>query len=252
MAKVLCVLYADPVDGYPTSYPRDDLPKLERYPDGQTLPTPKAIDFQPGALLGSVSGELGLRTYLESNGHTLVVTVGQGRRRFGARPRAGRCRDRHLAALLAGLYDRRADRQGEEPQDDRHRRDRLGPYRPPGGDGRGHHRRRGHLLQLDLGRRACRDDDPVAGPELSALAPGGARRRLEHRRLRRALLRRRGHACRHRRGGADRARRAEAAEAVRHAPPLLRPAPAPGRGRAGAGPDLARQRRGHGRRSATW
>ena len=30
-----------------------------RYPDGQTLPTPKAIDFQPGALLGSVSGELG-------------------------------------------------------------------------------------------------------------------------------------------------------------------------------------------------
>ena len=74
MAKVLCVLYADPVDGYPTSYPRDDLPKLERYPDGQTLPSPKAIDFQPGALLGSVSGELGLRNYLESEGHTLVVT----------------------------------------------------------------------------------------------------------------------------------------------------------------------------------
>jgi formate dehydrogenase len=75
MAKVLCVLYADPVDGYPTSYPRDDLPKLERYPDGQTLPSPKAIDFQPGALLGSVSGELGLRSYLESEGHTLVVTA---------------------------------------------------------------------------------------------------------------------------------------------------------------------------------
>ena len=74
MAKVLCVLYADPVDGCPASYPRDDLPKLERYPDGQTLPSPKAIDFQPGALLGSVSGELGLRKYLESEGHTLVVT----------------------------------------------------------------------------------------------------------------------------------------------------------------------------------
>jgi hypothetical protein len=39
-----------------------------------TLPTPKAIDFKPGALLGSVSGELGLRKYLESNGHTFVVT----------------------------------------------------------------------------------------------------------------------------------------------------------------------------------
>jgi formate dehydrogenase len=74
MAKVLCVLYADPVDGYPTDYPRDDLPRLERYPDGQTLPTPKGIDFQPGALLGSVSGELGLRKFLEDAGHTLVVT----------------------------------------------------------------------------------------------------------------------------------------------------------------------------------
>jgi formate dehydrogenase len=42
MAKVVCVLYDDPVDGYPKSYPRDDLPKIDRYPDGQTLPTPKA------------------------------------------------------------------------------------------------------------------------------------------------------------------------------------------------------------------
>ena len=74
MAKVVCVLYDDPVDGYPKSYARDDLPKIERYPDGQTLPTPKAIDFKPGTLLGSVSGELGLRKYLESNGHTLIVT----------------------------------------------------------------------------------------------------------------------------------------------------------------------------------
>jgi formate dehydrogenase len=74
MAKVLCVLYADPVDGYPTGYPRDDLPHLDHYPDGQTLPTPNAIDFQPGALLGSVTGELGLRKFLEDLGHTLVVT----------------------------------------------------------------------------------------------------------------------------------------------------------------------------------
>jgi len=73
--KIVCVLYADPVDGYPTGYPRDDLPKLDRYPDGQTLPTPKAIDFRPGALLGSVSGELGLRKFLEETGHTLVVTA---------------------------------------------------------------------------------------------------------------------------------------------------------------------------------
>jgi formate dehydrogenase len=74
MAKILCVLYDDPIDGYPTTYPRDDLPKIERYPDGQTLPTPSAVDFQPGALLGSVSGELGLRQFLEAGGHQLVVT----------------------------------------------------------------------------------------------------------------------------------------------------------------------------------
>ena len=74
MAKIVCVLYEDPVDGYPKSYARDDIPKLGKYADGQTLPTPKGIDFKPGQLLGSVSGELGLRKFLEKAGHTLVVT----------------------------------------------------------------------------------------------------------------------------------------------------------------------------------
>src|ERR1700733_14851665 len=74
MAKVLCVLYDDPITGYPKSYARADVPKIDHYPGGQTLPTPKAIDFTPGELLGSVSGELGLRKYLEGLGHTLVVT----------------------------------------------------------------------------------------------------------------------------------------------------------------------------------
>jgi len=74
MANVLCVLYDDPVDGYPPAYPRDDVPQIERYPDGQTTPTPEALDFTPGDLLGCVSGELGLREFLEQGGHTLVVT----------------------------------------------------------------------------------------------------------------------------------------------------------------------------------
>lgn len=74
MAKVLCVLYDDPVTGYPKSYARDNVPVIKAYPGGQKLPTPKAIDFKPGQLLGSVSGELGLRKYLESLGHKLVVT----------------------------------------------------------------------------------------------------------------------------------------------------------------------------------
>ena len=47
MAKVLCVLYDDPVGGMPKKYARDDIPKLDHYPGGQTLPTPKAIDFKP-------------------------------------------------------------------------------------------------------------------------------------------------------------------------------------------------------------
>jgi formate dehydrogenase len=74
MAKVLCVLYDDPVDGYPPEYARDGIPKIERYPDGQTAPTPDGIDFTPGELLGCVSGELGLRPYLEAAGHELIVT----------------------------------------------------------------------------------------------------------------------------------------------------------------------------------
>jgi formate dehydrogenase len=74
MAKILCVLYEDPIDGYPKSYARDDIPKLDRYPDGTSLPTPKKIDFKPGVLLGSISGELRLRKFLEEQGHTLIVT----------------------------------------------------------------------------------------------------------------------------------------------------------------------------------
>jgi formate dehydrogenase len=74
MATILCVLYDDPVGGYPPSYARPDIPKIERYHDGQTTPTPERIAFTPGELLGSVSGELGLRGFLEERGHRLVVT----------------------------------------------------------------------------------------------------------------------------------------------------------------------------------
>jgi formate dehydrogenase len=74
MANVLCVLYDDPVGGYPSSYARDGIPTIDRYPDGQSTPTPERIDFTPGELLGSVSGELGLRRFLEERGHRFVVT----------------------------------------------------------------------------------------------------------------------------------------------------------------------------------
>jgi formate dehydrogenase len=75
MAKVLCVLYPDPETGYPPKYARDDIPSIARYANGQTAPTPTGpLGFKPGELVGSVSGELGLRQYLEGLGHELVVT----------------------------------------------------------------------------------------------------------------------------------------------------------------------------------
>jgi formate dehydrogenase len=74
MAKVLLVLYPDPVSGYPPAYARDTVPVVQGYPGGQSLPSPSGIDFTPGELLGCVSGELGLRAFLEAAGHQLVVT----------------------------------------------------------------------------------------------------------------------------------------------------------------------------------
>ncbi|MGL9725155.1 MAG: hypothetical protein ACR5LH_17620, partial [Sodalis sp. (in: enterobacteria)] len=59
----------------PPVYARDAIPAIHAYPSGQSTPTPSGpLGFRPGALIGSVSGELGLRGYLESHGHELVVT----------------------------------------------------------------------------------------------------------------------------------------------------------------------------------
>jgi len=74
-AKIVCVLYPDPEGGFPPKYARDSIPTITHYPDGMTTPTPASIDFTPGHLLGSVSGELGLRKWADANGHKLVVTA---------------------------------------------------------------------------------------------------------------------------------------------------------------------------------
>jgi formate dehydrogenase len=75
MAKIIAVLYDDPIGGYPPQYARDGVPDIRSYPGGQTTPTPAAIDFTPGELLGSVSGALGLKAWAQANGHTLIVTA---------------------------------------------------------------------------------------------------------------------------------------------------------------------------------
>ena len=61
MAKVVCVLYDDPVDGYPKTYARDDMPKLDRYP-GRPDPADarRRSTSSPASCSARVSGELGL------------------------------------------------------------------------------------------------------------------------------------------------------------------------------------------------
>jgi formate dehydrogenase len=74
VAKMLCVLNPEPVTGYPPKYPRDGIAKITSYANGQKAPAPADPGFKPGKLVGSVSGELALRSYLETLGHELVVT----------------------------------------------------------------------------------------------------------------------------------------------------------------------------------
>ena len=38
--KILCVLYDDPTTGMPENYALNSIPKIEKYPDGMTLPSP--------------------------------------------------------------------------------------------------------------------------------------------------------------------------------------------------------------------
>jgi hypothetical protein len=167
MTKIVCVLYDDPVDGYPSTYPRDDLPRLDGYPDGHSLPTPSAIDFTPGTLLGSVSGELGLRPYLEGLGHELVVTSDKDGENSEF--------DRHLADAEivisqpfwpAYLTAERIARTQTQAGADR--RNRVRSRRSGCGHQGGNHSRRSHLLQQHQRRRTRGDDDFVPGPQLPA------------------------------------------------------------------------------------
>jgi formate dehydrogenase len=56
MAKVLCVLYTDPVGGYSASYARDEIPQMLLLPGRADHTDPACHRLHPGELLGSVSG----------------------------------------------------------------------------------------------------------------------------------------------------------------------------------------------------
>ena len=252
MAKVVCVLYDDPVDGYPKSYARDDLPKLTHYPDGQTLPTPKKDRLHSGALLGSVSGELGLRKFLESQGHKLVVTSDKDG------PNSVFERELPDAEIVISqpfwpAY-LTAERIAKAPKL------KLAITAGIGSD---------HVdLQAAIDRGItvaevtyCNSISVaehvvmmiLSGTQLHSVVPVGREGRLEYRRLRRALLRPRRHACRHRGRRPHRPCRAAPAQALRRQAPLHRPPPPAGRRRERAGPDLPQStaemvpvlRRGH-------
>ena len=250
--KVLCVLYDDPVDGYPNSYARDTLPEIEQYPGGQTLPTPKAIDFSPGQLLGSVSGELGLREFLEGAGHTLVVTSDKDG------PDSVFERELPDADVVisqpfwpAYLTAERIAK-ARRPEAGHHRRHRLRPRRPAGGHRPRRHGRRGHLLQQHQRRRARRDDDPGAGAQLHPVLRVGDQGRLEHRRLRAALLRPGGHDTSARSAPAASAWPCCAGSSPSTCGCTTPTAPPAGGGRTGARPHLPPGRRATWCRCATW
>ena len=246
MAKILAVLYPDPVDGYPKTYARDDVPKIDHYPDGQTVPNPQVDRLQTRPAAGQRFRRAGPAQVSRRPGPHARRDLRQGRPQLGVRARAARRRHRHLAAVLARLSHQGALRQGQEPEARHHCRHRLRPHRSAGRDGQGHHRRRDHLQQLDQRRRARRHDDPVARAQLSPVLRMGEEGRLEHRRLRRALLRSRRHERRHRGGRAHRPCRAAPIEALRRQAALHRQAPPAGEGREGARPHLSQGRRVHG------
>ena len=151
------------------SYARDDIPKIDHYPDGQTLPTPKAIDFKPGKLLGSVSGELGLRKFLERPGHTLVVT--------SDKDGPNSVFERELPDAEIVISQPFWPAYMTEERFEKAKKLKLVITAGIGSDHtdlqaameRGRHRRRGDLLQLDQRLRARGHDDPGARAQLHSL-----------------------------------------------------------------------------------
>ena len=171
MGTILCVLYDDPVDGYPhVICARRHSRRSSATPTDRLLPTPNAIDFKPGELLGSVSGELGLRKFLEGPGPHAGRDVGQGRPGLGVRAGAADAEVVISQPFWPAYLTAERIAQGAESQARDHRRHRLRPCRPAGGDRRRHHRRRGHLLQQHQRLRARGDDDPGARAQLHPVA----------------------------------------------------------------------------------
>ena len=236
MANVLCVLYDDPVDGYPPAYARDEVPTIERYHDGQSTPTPGGA-----RLHARRAGRQRLRraracaSSSRARGHRLIVTSDKDGPdsvferelpeaevvisqpfwpAYLTAERIAKAPNLKLA-LTAGIGSDHVDLQAAIE--------------------RGADRRRGHLLEQHQRRRARGDDDPrpwsaTTSPPTRWCVEGGwniadcVSRSYDLEGMQVGTRRRR----------ADRLGGAAAAEAVRGRPPLHRPPPPAGRGRGGA------------------
>ena len=233
MANVLCVLYDDPVDGYPPTYARDDIPEDRALSPTARPRPPRARSTSTRVSCSAASpGELGLRAFLEERGHALVVT--------SDKDGADSVFERELPDAEVVISQPfwpaylTAERIAKAPKL------KLAVTAGIGSDHVDLQAAIEHGLtvaevtysQQHQRVRARGDDDPRARAQLHPLLPVGGQGRLEHRRLRVALLRPRGHAGRHRRGRAHRLRGAAPAEAVRGGAALHRPPPAARRGRA--------------------
>ena len=110
------------------------IPTIERYPGGQTTPTPERDRLHAGRAARQRLRRARAAQLPRGARPPLRRHVRQGRRRLRVRARAARRRRRHLAAVLARVPDRRAHREGAEPEARDHRRHRLRPRRPAGRD----------------------------------------------------------------------------------------------------------------------
>ena len=156
---------------------------------GKRCPRLRRSTFKPGELLGSVSGELGLRKFLEKPGHQFVVT--------SDKDGANSTFDRELPDADIVISQPfwpaylTAERIAKAPKL------KLAITAGIGSDhvdlqaaiDRKHHGGGSDLLQQHQCCRACGDDDFVAGAELHSIVRMGCEKRMEHRRLRGAIVR---------------------------------------------------------------
>ena len=252
MATILCVLYDDPVDGYPTSY------RTRRHPENRAL---SRRSDDPDAAGSRLHARRAARQRFR-RARLADVPRGprppadrhlrQGRARLGVRARAGEAEivisqpfwPAYLTAeriakapnlklaITAGIGSDHVDLQAAI---DRGITVTEVTYSNSISVAE-------HVVMMIL----------VARSQLPSVAPMGARRRLEHRRLRLALLRpgrnAGGNGC----GRAHRLGGAAAAEAVRRRAALHRSTPPVARGRSGARGDVPPERRVAWSASATW